>query len=337
MKTPWDSEIAVVLNANAKRVTERIVTRVKKFVPESQLYISKTIDEGQAFIQDILNKHYTHVVLGGGDGTVVEMINQLRNALRAMGRPDSQMPMLGFLKLGTGNAWSRFLGMDAGKRTLPRMARPENWRISRFNLLETENRCSHFAGMGWDANILADYYYLKEKFDGTPFARFLHGFAGYIAAIALRTVPQQLVTPAPQIRVINQSDEVYEMAHFRPPRRLDLKIGDTLYEGPANVFGAGTTPYYGYNMVAYPFARMKEGFMNFRVVSSSVWEVLAHARSIFQGRFDSPNFKDYLLKRVSIEVDRPLPIQLGGDLFGNRDKWDLAVSDLSVEVFDFHA
>lgn len=337
MKNNWANEIAVILNANARRVSERIVKRMKYAVPESQLYISKTLEEGQQLIQEILRKKYTHVVMGGGDGTVVEIINQLRNSLREMGRGDSDMPKLGFLKLGTGNAWSRFLGSDNGKRSLPRMAQPDNWRISRFNLLETENRCAHFAGMGWDANVLADYYGLRETLKNNPLDRFMAGIVGYLTAMALKTIPRQMAGPAPLVRVINQSDEVYQMTHFRPPKRVKIGIGETLYEGPANVFGAATTPYYGFNMVAFPFARMKEGFMNFRLISAGLFEVVTNWHKIFTGRWSSPGLQDWLVKDVRIEIDRKLPVHVGGDLMGLRDAWDLSVSDLSVQVYDLYA
>jgi len=43
------------------------------------------------------------------------------------------------------------------------------------------------------------------------------------------------------------------------------------------------------------------------------------------------------VKDVSIEVDRPLPMQIGGDPCGMRDRWDLSISDLSVQVLDLTA
>jgi diacylglycerol kinase family enzyme len=337
MKAQWANEVAVILNANAKRVSDKLVTGMRKFVPESQLYISKTLEEGQGLIREILQKNYTHVVLGGGDGTVVEIINQLRKSLAEMGGTDEDMPKLAFLRLGTGNAWSRFMGMDNGKKAMSRMASTDDWRISRFNLLETEKRCAHFAGMGWDANILADYFAIKERLGDSPFSRVFTGIQGYLASMSLRTIPQQMINATPNIRVINQSDEVFEMRHFRPPRLLNIAKGETLYEGPANVFGAATTPYYGYNMVAYPFALTKEGYMNFRVVSAGLWECVSNWHAIFTGGWQSPNLRDYLVQKVSIEVDRLLPVQVGGDLFGHRDKWDLSVSDLSVQVLDLNA
>lgn len=335
MQFSWDNNIAVILNANARRVRKNIITRVRRFVPESQLYISKTIEEGQELVRDIMQKRFTHLVCGGGDGTLVEIINQVRRSLHEMGGTDADMPKLGFLKLGTGNGWAQLLGSDNGKRSLPRMADSQNWKMTRFNLLESDQRLFHFAGMGWDAAVLNDYYLFKEKFGRGPFKKLFTGLHGYLTSMICKTIPEQFMARnRPQIRVVNRSPEVYEMRLNQPARRVPIGIGETLYEGPVGVFGGSTTPYYGFKMVAFPFARTKEGFMNFRVVRSSLFEVVSHWHSVFTGKWQSANFMDWLVKDVSIEVDRPLPIQIGGDPVGLRDRWDLSVSDVSVQVLD---
>jgi diacylglycerol kinase family enzyme len=331
----WDRDVAVILNANARKVSNRIVERVKRFVPEAQLYVSKTLDEGQDYVREIVKRNYSHLVLGGGDGTLVEIINQLRKSLREFGQSDSAMPKLGFLKLGTGNGWAGMMGVDNGKRSLPKMANPDDWRMTSFNLLETEDRLFHFAGMGWDAKILADYNQFKQRFGFGPFKRFVSGLQGYLASMIVKTIPQQLMErEPPHIRVINQDPEIFECRLNQAPRPLSIGVGDTLYEGPANVFGGSTTPYYGFNLTAFPFARAKEGFMNFRIVSSGVFDCLSHWRGIFAGTYQPAGFKDFLAKRVTVELDKPRPIQMGGDAAGFRERWDLAVSDLSVQVLD---
>jgi diacylglycerol kinase family enzyme len=331
----WDREIAVILNANARKVSNRIVDSVKKFVPEAQLYVSKTMEEGQEYVREIVKRNYSHLVLGGGDGTLVEIINQLRKSLRDLGHGDAAMPKLGFLKLGTGNGWAGMLGVDNGKRTLPKIANPDDWRLTRFNLLESDDRLFHFAGMGWDASILNDFFLFRQKFGRGPLKRFFGGLQGYLASMIFKTIPEQLMErDRTRIRVINQDPEVFECKLDQPPRPLNIGVGETLYEGPANVFGGSTTPYYGFNLTAFPFARAKEGFMNFRVVSAGVIDLMMHCRKIFAGTYQPSTFKDFLAKRVTIEVDKPRPFQIGGDPCGLRDRLDLAVSDLSVQVLD---
>jgi diacylglycerol kinase family enzyme len=330
----WDKNIAVILNANARKVTTKLVSRVKNFVPEAQLYVSKTIDEGQEYVRDIVRRGYSHVVLGGGDGTVVEILNQFRNSLREFGKNELHMPKLGFLKLGTGNAWAGMLGSDNGKNTLSRMAAHAKWRLRRFNLLEADQRLCHFSGMGWDATILNDYHSMRDRFGVGPLRKWFGGFGGYLTSIALKTIPAQIFRKPPMIRVINRSAEVYACSGVDQARPLAIKPGDTLYEGPANVFGGSTTPYYGFGLAAYPFARVKEGFMNFRVVTASVFECVANSVKIFRGAYRSPRFIDFLAKDVTIESDRPMPLQIGGDVRGLRDRWDLSVADFSVQVLD---
>ncbi len=334
MSNFWDQNIAVILNANARKVTNKLVAGVKKFVPEAQLYVSKTMEEGQEYVRDIVRRGYSHVVLGGGDGTVVEILNQFRNSLREIGKTDLHMPKLGFLKLGTGNAWSGMLGSDNGKKTLPKIASGSRWSLKRFNLLEADRRLCHFSGMGWDATILNDYHYMKNKYGIGPLKKWFIGFQGYITAMALKTIPEQMFRKAPTIRVINRSPEVFACSGVDQVRPLPIKPGDTLYEGPANVFGGSTTPYYGFGLTAFPFARLKDGFMNFRVVTASVFECVLHSYQIFRGAYRAPSFIDFLVKDVTIESDRPLPLQIGGDVQGLRERWDLSVADFSVQVLD---
>ena len=337
MNKLWDKDIVVILNANARKVTNKIVGRVKNFVPEAQLYVSKTVEEGQEYVRDIVRRGYSHVVLGGGDGTVVEVLNQLRNSLREVGKTDLHMPKLGFLKLGTGNAWSGMLGSDNGKKTLARMATRAKWQLQRFNLLEADQRLCHFSGMGWDATILRDYHYMKGKFGIGPLKRVFAGFGGYIATLALKTIPEQLLRKQPNIRVISRSGEVYACEGVDRARPLAIKAGETLYEGPASVFGGSVTPYYGFGLTAFPFARVKEGFMNFRVVTASVLECVLNSYRIFHGTYRAPSFIDFLAKDVTIVAEEPLPLQIGGDLRGLRDRWDLSVADFSVQVLDLSA
>jgi len=334
-KNLWGREIAVLLNENARKVSKQIIVNVRRFVPEAQLYISKSLDDAQDSIRDMMNRNFTHVVCGGGDGTVVETINMLRKALQENGGSDLDMPKLGFLKLGTGNAWSGLLGMDSGKNSLPKMGHSEKWRLQRFNLLESENRVFHFAGMGWDAAVLNDYYLFKNKFyDAAPIMRkWMNSLIGYFASMFTKTIPEQLLhNETPRVRLIARTPEAYRISHGMPPMPIKIKPGETLYEGPANVLGAGTTTDYGFKLRAFPFAHTMENFMNFRIVKASLFECLTHMRSIWDGTWTSPNFIDMLVKNVTVESDRPMPFQIGGDAAGMRNRVDFSVADLTVQV-----
>lgn len=335
MQNLWGRDIAVLLNQNARKVTRKIVTNVQQFVPEAQLYISRSLDEGQELIRDIVQRDYTHLVCGGGDGTIVETINQLRNAFIEAGRSLSEMPKLGFLKLGTGNAWSAWLGADSGKRSLPRMAISDRWKLRRVNLVESENRLYHFAGMGWDAAILNDYVAMKQRLTNTPLARWMAGLSGYLISTFGKTAPEQIMRrDRPKVRVIAQSSEVYAVSAGNPPVPLHIRPGETLYEGPANAIGAATTPHYGYKLKAFPFARKMDDFMNFRIVKAGVMELIFNWHKIWQGTWKSPNLIDFLVRDVTIEADRPMPLQIGGDAAGERDTLRMTISPLAVNVLD---
>ena len=340
-------EFAVLLNENAKKVTGRVKKSFAEIVPRMQLYSAKTLEEAQNHIRDIIDRGYGKIVCGGGDGTVVQILNQVRayidekNAsLQGLSGQmkekfrEVQWPKIGILKLGTGNAWASVVGSRKPKSMLADMKNAA-LKLSRFNLIESENRVFHFAGLGYDARVLNDYNTLRLRYGKGLFKSYWNGLAGYLSAIFFKSLPFELRRKRPPlVRVISNCDEVYSAAHSSGIQRLSLKAGETMYEGPVNVLGAATTPNYGFNLIAFPFARVKPDFMNFRLISSNALELIGHMRSMWQGTYESCGIKDFLARDVTLEFSEPMPFQIGGDGQGFREKLRMRVSDLAVEVID---
>lgn len=344
MTTPSLHEAAVLLNANARKVTRSMLHKAEDIVPRAQLYVSHSFEEARHAVRDIVDKGHSLVFCGGGDGTLVSTINTFKSYVDEKNRAlqdavtKVSFPTLGVLKMGTGNGIAGMIGNMKGMEPLAALRRGFAAKTKRLNLIEAEDRHFHFAGLGWDARIINDYVWFKNRFQSMPLAgRLATGFAGYVGAIATRTVPRELVDRRPVVRVISEGGEVYERRMNQTPRRLPIRNGDTIYEGPLSVMGAGTTPFYGYNMVAFPFALEREGFMHLRVVSASVFECLSHCVSIFKGRYQSDGFHDFLVKKVRFEFDRPTPLQIGGDAMGLRERISFAYSDFAVNLLDFSA
>ena len=89
--------LAVVLNDNAKRVTPQVRATIHELVPERAIFYSRSLDDSKAIARKVVEAGYDAVFTGGGDGTVIQFINDLV-ATRA------PLPDLGVLPLGTGNA-----------------------------------------------------------------------------------------------------------------------------------------------------------------------------------------------------------------------------------------
>ena len=110
--------VAVLLNANARSVSDALKRELENFVPPEDLYYSRCFDDARSIARQVLDKGYRTVLTGGGDGTFVGYVNCLfeqarqpsastaRGALKLMPVPAHEilMPRFGVLRLGTGNA-----------------------------------------------------------------------------------------------------------------------------------------------------------------------------------------------------------------------------------------
>ncbi len=334
---------AVILNANARKVTRKIKRQTEQFIPKAQLYVSHSYDEARTAISDIVEKGYQTVFCGGGDGTLVNTITQFKEYIDQKNKEvqsavaQYKFPTLGVLKLGTGNGISGMIGNPKGLSPLRSFNSGEKSSLMKLNLIESEKKQFHFAGLGWDAAIINDYHAMRERFSKVLVAgRLMEGFRGYIASMAVKTVPRELFRRRPpNVRVINEGDQVYNMRLNKPAELMQYKRGDTIYEGPVSVLGAGTSPFYGYNLVAFPFARLKEGYMNFRIINAGVVECVMRSPWIFRGRYQSKNFLDFLATKVRMEFDQPMPLHIGGDASGYRESITFSMSDLSVNILDY--
>src|SRR5262245_23708976 len=104
--------VAVVLNANARRVDAETQRWVRSVVPERDLFLSRRIEECPGIAREIVHAGFDAVLWGGGDGTFANGVAEVVAATRALGR---RLPEMGVLRLGTGNAIADAIG--AGKAT----------------------------------------------------------------------------------------------------------------------------------------------------------------------------------------------------------------------------
>ena len=96
---------AFILNANAKSVTDRVVAQLVRLIPSGDLFYSKSMQDSEHYCQTILERGYGFVFSGGGDGTAVNAINTLTRISKR--QRDIQLPKIGILRLGTGNAMAQ--------------------------------------------------------------------------------------------------------------------------------------------------------------------------------------------------------------------------------------
>jgi len=325
----------------ARKVRQSTLNMISQHVDVDDIYITRTVEQSDQSLDDIIRKRYPLVLSGGGDGTAMRVIEQMRlkvNRLNAEGG-DFQMPKFGLLKLGTGNGWAGLLKVPLKVKPIwaLRQLRTPELVFTRFDMMEAEGRMFHFGGMGVDALVLNDYINLKNKFKTGYLWKLVNSLFGYVIALVMRSIPNVLIKKfAVYVRVINLSDDpVFRISRSKGLEELPIKKGDLIYEGRSLIAGFATTENYGFGLKVYPFACAKPGYFQLRLADVTVPHVLSHIRTIWRGTWEAPGLHDFMVKHVRIESDVDIPFQLGGDPEGYRRAVEVKTSDYVAEMLDF--
>ncbi len=157
--------VAVIVNENARGVRGRVIDELAELVPPHDLYVSSSLDQSRQIAAKVVERAYDTVLFGGGDGTFVQCLSDVAAEARRRGY---DLPSVGVLRLGTGNALADALGAsrptaDGLAHDLGRARRPE--RARQLQLLEVDGKLTPFAGCGLDAQILDDFARLGRTID----------------------------------------------------------------------------------------------------------------------------------------------------------------------------
>jgi diacylglycerol kinase family enzyme len=351
--------IHVVINDRARRGGESTARALEQTLPSARVHRTSSIAELDVVAERLLDQRPDLVLAAGGDGTALALVNAIHRARergaraadeRSDGRPNllgapTRGPLLrlGLLKLGTGNGWARSQGAPRLGAGLARLARfvdggrpSRELPMSRFDLVDVEGTLAHFAGTGWDAELIDDFHaqkdspYLPEK------AR--HGLVGYLNGLFTRAVPRNLKHPRVEVEVVNTGAPAMGVdARGRPFELPDTGPGTVMYRGPYSVCGAATSTQWGFGFRAFPFARLVQGRFNMRVYTAPTMRALVQAPVTWAGRHPMPDMHTWLLTSAKVRFSRSVPLQAGGDLLGHRSEVDYSIAGESVEVLDWRA
>ena len=101
-----EPKVAVLLNGNARQVSDKVKRMLSHAVPEGDLYFSRSFAEARTIAQQVVERRYDTVFTGGGDGTFVGFLNEILALTET--RPGTiplnppRLPRFGVLKLGKG-------------------------------------------------------------------------------------------------------------------------------------------------------------------------------------------------------------------------------------------
>jgi diacylglycerol kinase family enzyme len=327
---------AVLLNANARQVDEALRVSLQRIVPEDDLYFSRTSGEAHDIAEEVVARGYGTVFTGGGDGTFVGWVNHILDGAERRG---VTAPRFGVLALGTGNAVAEVVGArpSAHVEELAAFATGAARRVRRMQLLTCEGKRTPFAGVGADAAVLNDYYWLKQRLSGTALHRLSAGIPGYALSAALRTAPRYLAERhAAYCEITNLGGPAYRLDAQGRQVGAPVAHGDPLYAGPCMMAAASTVPFYGFGMRAFPFAEARTGMLQVRIATElSVPSVLWNLPRIWSGEWSNPGLLDFHAERVKVQFDRPMPLQVGGDAEGWREEVTFAIAPPGIEMVDY--
>ncbi len=331
------SRIAVVVNGNAKSVTDEVISNIDRILVGGDLFVSRHISEAPKIARSIMAGEYSTVLTGGGDGTFTVTVTEVLKAAYQAHKPP---PRFGLLKLGTGNALAwvvgpSHLGHRGGSADVQKLLHETGSK--ELHLVNVEGFLTPFAGLGADAQILADYNATRAALSKTPFSALGRGLTGYGLATLTRSLPSILFKALAQITVINEGDDAFFVSPLGVDLEHPIKKGEVLFEGTARMAALATIPYYGFGMRLFPFAEELPGYMNLRLAKIGTPQFMGHFRKIWKGTYHDPNYvSDFLVKKVRIACEPALEFQIGGDAHGTRNELVASVTQEPIELVDYY-
>jgi diacylglycerol kinase family enzyme len=308
-------KVAVVLNGNAKAVTDRVIRDLRQVVQDESLFISTAIDQAKFIARHIVNKDYDVVLCGGGDGTFTQCLTDI------IALQPRRLPAMGVLRLGTGNALANMLGASPPNlkglmADLRRAREAETWID--LPMLRVEGKLAPFAGVGLDSLILSDYNAHKELLKKTPLAVLGQGSAGYALSIATRSLWRFMLEPKPEVVIRNEGVTAWRMNLQGRPIGPPVPRGGILYSGPVAIAAASSIPFFGLGLRLFPQADQRTDRFQLRVGDIDPFSVLTQLPALFRGELDDPRIHDFFCTAISIHMASPTPFQVGGDEVGRR-------------------
>ena len=341
----------MVVNLRARRGSEAVARTCRAALPGARVLASRSLDEAVGFARDLCASPPELLLSAGGDGTAVALINAMRHTLDSApgavqvgrdggGAPAGRPPALGVLPLGTGNGWARATGAPRWRSALRRLgaAAQKSTRLpsTRFDLVEAFGTMAHFAGTGWDAEIIDDFHAQRYGFGILPSAH-RGGLAGYLQGLFLRTIPRHVLGgPRVEVEVINTgADALTVDDRGRAVPLPGGEHGKLLYRGPVSVCGAGTSREWGFGFRAFPFAGLVPRRFCLRIYSGRALEATLRMKNLWRGDHPLSKMHTWLLTRCHATFSQPVPFQIGGDRLGHRDQVEYRLADEQIDVLDW--
>jgi diacylglycerol kinase family enzyme len=319
---------AVVINANAGRVTPRLTRTLKELVPKNQLFLTKSQLHARDVIQECVENKVDAVFAGGGDGTIVDVINTLNDFKGT----NSKIPAIGILRLGTGNALASWVGSESPVADLAKWKSGKLHKLMPVQLVEAEGALFPFAGLGMDAAILNDYNQIKAAARGKWWQNIAKGIRGYLVAGYTKTLPNLIRRQKARVKIINVGRPAFKINQHGLETGAPIPQGGVIYEGTSTMVCCANTPYYGYKLKLFPFASKRYGRFQLRISDLSIAQCAYNIYKAWNGKINHPKVHDYYVDRVRIIFEDAMPYQFGGEAMGYRKEITFSLSQSPIHM-----
>lgn len=235
--------------------------------------------------RQVLSSGGRFVVAVGGDGTVHEVVNGMLDR----DEPVNPEAVFGVVAAGTGCDFVKTFG-------IPAMA---------------GHAVANLDGPG---SFPIDIGKITYQQDGRTVTR-------YFANIAEAGIGAAVVARAARLpRFLGPT--VYFFAFWltlrgHRPARVKIDLVDRAYEGPMNNLVVANGQFFGGGMKVAPRAAPTDGLFDIQIEHARKREAVALIPKIYKGQHvPHPDIEEAKRVRVSIEGDRPLPIEADGEVLG---------------------
>ncbi|MFU8802611.1 MAG: diacylglycerol/lipid kinase family protein [Bradymonadaceae bacterium] len=323
---------AVLLNARAKAWTGEIHQAVGRFVTPKDLFLTDSFAQAQKTIDKVLSQGYDAVFAGGGDGTIVYLINAIEKRVQSGQLKRKDAPIVGVLRLGTGNAVAAYVGAGPIIEDLRTLSAGAPLKVHNVNMIEDGEHRFPFAGFGWDADILNDYDDFKDAVRDTMWENYATGLGGYAASIASRTIPKAIRSGTFRVAITNLGERAYRLNEHGHIVR-EFARDEVIFEGAIKICGVASIPYWGFKIRMFPYCNLRPGFFELRTYKGSIGHILTHFPDFWKGDMPPEDLSDFLVSRVHVELlDKEAPYQVAGDAEGPRKEVEWAIAEHPAQL-----
>jgi diacylglycerol kinase family enzyme len=133
-----------------------------------------------------------------------------------------------------------------------------------------------------------------------------------------------------------RSTEARVEMHGRKARgsRVDAPLEPLVHEGPLDLLVVANCQFFGGGMRVAPRAIPEDGMLDVLAAHVGRREAAALMQKMFEAKHvPHPKVKEYLASKVRVTTDRPLPVEVDGEVIGTTPaQFDLVPGALALKV-----